>query len=80
MNAKQFKAINSRPGNFGYAECAAADAWLKAYALKKLRKAIGDIDATVAEFTLAMADSHFGSLEVDDMLVKLGCYPKWLNY
>src|ERR1700751_6147352 len=58
-----------------------ADAWVKGYALQQLSewlKEDGRQCSAVGDYVLLMARCHYGSVETDEFLRTLGCYPEWL--
>lgn len=62
-------------------ELRAYDDWIKVHALSHLESWLIEhgVDTTLSEYIKLMARCHFGSIETDELLTKLGCYPDWLG-
>lgn len=60
--------------------CAKADALIRSVATERFivyaRTTI--TNPTVRAFLISMVKCHFGSVEVDEMLTRLNCYPDWM--
>lgn len=67
-------------GNWKPADCRAADALIKDRALKTLAVKLKGFNTSqyVKEYIHMMTRCHYGSVETDDFLTKMGCYPDWL--
>jgi hypothetical protein len=66
---------------YQHSELVAADNWIKAYALQKLRTKLSALESkSIRDFVLLMARCHYGSTETDDFLQKLDCYPTWMAH
>lgn len=59
-------------------KCCAADALIKAEALKALEREVSSLKPALRDWIMLTARTHYGSMETDDMLTALGCYPEWL--
>ena len=55
-----------------------ADQLIKRETLKILEDKLSYIPGTMRKWILTMASVHFGSVETDEMLTKLKCYPDWM--
>lgn len=59
-----------------------ADAWVQHYALEKLRTRMAfnqhmKVPPALRAFVNDMARFHYGSIEVDKLLLDMKCYPTW---
>lgn len=65
---------------YTHAQCVAADQWVKAHAINKFHHVVADanLPGPMRQFIIEMVRCHYGSMEVDNMLTKLKCYPEWL--
>ena len=80
--AKAKEIANSRDlSQYSYEELAKADAWVKNYALAKLQLRLTEQGAKkeLRNYVALMARSTFGSIETDELLVSMNCYPTWLG-
>ena len=68
-------------GDWELEKCRAADALIKRETLAKLmvrlQKEIPN-DTKLRAFVLDMARYKFGTVEVDQLMMHLGCYPEWM--
>lgn len=64
-------------GDWKIEDCRSADELIKQVTLNEFAKEL-DMKSEVGKFTYKMVDYHFGSAEVDELLVKLKCYPDWM--
>jgi hypothetical protein len=55
-----------------------ADQWVKQFALAQLKSKLKS-ELLVRDYVLLMARCHYGSVETDDFLKAMGCYPDWMN-
>lgn len=60
-------------------ECRECDQWIKRYALDKLATAIKDYPEHMRKYITICAKVHFGSIETDELLTALDCYPDWMT-
>lgn len=62
-------------------ECAAADKWVRDYAMKQFRLYLRrcNIEAVTKDFLITMVRCHFGSTNVDELMTELNCYPDWIT-
>jgi hypothetical protein len=80
MNEAEARRVFSEPEtNWPYIACVEADRWMKNYALDKLHAYIAQMPPAIRTFLEQMVEYHFGSVEVDNLLTELGCYPEWLS-
>lgn len=84
MSKQQYLAwlrTRGEPGTWDLNKCRAADALIKREAVRaaerKLKACISNHDVWL--FTMSMIISHFGSVEVDDLMMKLDAYPEWMD-
>jgi hypothetical protein len=69
------------PNDYEREELRAVDRWIKDHALRQLDMHLHKISTTAAlkDFVTAMASFHYGSVEVDELLQALRCYPNWIK-
>ena len=60
-------------------QCVACDRWIEDFAMRKLRLRLRKLPNPIKNYVQLMARCHFGSLETDDFLTELECYPDWLG-
>jgi hypothetical protein len=70
-------ATNLTP--FSHDELVNADNWIKRYALNKLHTALHDVPKPIREYIELMARCHYGSVETDEFLQEMHCYPLWMG-
>ena len=83
MNEAKAKAIYTCKDLSCYThdELVQCDLWVKQYALEHLRTnllGVVGMRKPHSDFILMMATYHYGTVEVDEFLTKLRCYPHWL--
>ena len=66
---------------YSYDQLVAADQFIKAYALDRLEQVLASkgIEHVIGEYIMLMSRCHFGSVETDEFLTSLGCYPAWMD-
>jgi len=66
---------------FPLSELHEVDAWIKNYALTQLRIRLrdGGIQEALVDYILVMARSSMGSVETNNLLIALNCYPSWMS-
>lgn len=67
------------PAKWKRAECIQADRLIEREALAALETHLRKMPKPLAEFVRVCAKAHFGSMETDDMLQALDCYPDWME-
>jgi hypothetical protein len=79
--ARQVVTDQDAGHDVSWQDCKDADRWIKAYALEKFEKGLMQygLPNTLREYLLTCASLHFGSVETDNMLMSLDCYPEWLR-
>lgn len=65
---------------YTHTQLSLADQWIKDKALTKLRFQMAGLPNTVKNYVFLMSRCHFGSVETDQFLTDMGCYPKWMNH
>jgi hypothetical protein len=57
------------------------DKFVRQYTLHKLKGKVNAMRAPVVakDFLVDMVNFHYGSVEVDQLLVRLDCYPPWIK-
>ena len=65
---------------YSYDELHSADEWVKSFALAKLADYLKQeqVPVTLREYILLMSRCHYGSVETDELLLSLSCYPEWI--
>lgn len=68
-------------GTWGPEKCREADALIKRTTLENLEQVLKKEipNKTIQQFTHDMLRLHFGSVEVDQLCMKLGVYPSWME-
>lgn len=68
-------------GTWALADCSAADRHIKVETLKNFDEKLKawSIPQSAKDWIKLSVDAHFGSVEVDDMLTQLNCYPTWME-
>lgn len=58
------------------------DRYIREYALTQFNRHLNNIGTTSAmrNFIYTMVRCHYGSVEVDELLVSLSCYPTWMQH
>lgn len=71
----------SEPAEWSIDDCHKADRLIEREAMAALRTQIALHVRTPAlrQFVEFMAQAHFGSVEVDELLMSLECYPDWMD-
>jgi len=64
--------------DYTHDELAAADRWLRDYSLDRLRRITRGEMRVLRDYAQNMARATYGSVETDEFLNAMGCYPKWL--
>lgn len=61
-------------------KCRAADELIKETTLANFREILRGrhIDPSLKKLLKTMVGAHFGSIEVDEAMIALKCYPDWL--
>lgn len=64
-----------------FQQCREADALIKQETLKKVEQQLPHLirEPQVRQFTYDMIRCHFGSVEVDQLLMHLKSYPEWMH-
>jgi len=82
MNEDKAKEICNATDLSGYThdELREADLFVKNYALDRLREVLDTfvMPKLAREYIVLMASANYGSVETDDFLMSLDCYPDWL--
>lgn len=73
---KQTRAENA--ADWKYEDCQNADQLIKSAALLRFESILQKLDPAIADFLRVCTKTHFGSVECDEMLTKLKCYPDWI--
>ena len=60
-------------------KCHEADALIKRLAIEEFKKHLVGIPEPIARLARDMVHYHYGSIEVDDVLMELKCYPEWID-
>jgi len=68
-----------KPGLWNPEKCRAADLLIKRETIKALNRYLDqqNLDRALETFIKIMVYANFGSIEVDDLLTHLKCYPEW---
>ncbi len=66
---------------YPHEELQKADVWVKNYALAKLQLQLTQLNTRVdiKNYIALMARAHYGSMETDEFLMSLHCYPTWME-
>jgi hypothetical protein len=75
----KWRQTRGGPGSWSHADCQAADRLIKQVALAEFKKKLTCEHEPVNQLALHMVEAHFGSVEVDQALMALKCYPDWLG-
>ena len=61
-------------------QCQALDRFIRIFALHQFKNKVEAMRAPVVlkDFIIDMVKLHYGSVEVDRLLVDLKCYPEWM--
>lgn len=83
MSKNQYLAwLKSRGeiGTWDHTACRAADALVKREAMRNFRIYCNKhLPKEVRDWVWSVANAHFGSVDVDDMLTALKMYPDWIE-
>lgn len=60
-------------------DCRKADEWIKVYACKVFLGKTKNYPKPIRDYLVTMVRCHFGSVETDELLIELGCYPEWMG-
>lgn len=73
------------PGTWDIEACCEADALIRHTALENLKSRLqkevkypNNTPQVIVDFVMDMATSLFGSVEVDNLCLRLECYPDWI--
>lgn len=66
--------------SYSHEELAAADRWMRDYALGEFRAHLKrcSMSQRLRDWANGMARATYGSVETDSILTDLRCYPRWL--
>lgn len=73
-----WKASRGEAGTWDLSMCRAADNLIKTVVMANLEAAILHIPYRTREYVQLMVSCHYGSVETDEYLTGLKCYPDWL--
>lgn len=78
---KWLKTRPADPAEWDHKDCAEADALIRRETLRTFEAKVRHlpIPAVLKEWLVCSTGAHFGSVEVDDVLTNLDCYPKWME-
>ncbi len=65
--------------NWKHEDCYAADAHIKQVALDNLEQKLSEQPEALRDFVMIYADVGYGSVETDEFLMKLECYPDYVE-
>ena len=77
MDEAKAKAISANPSGHTHTECAQADRWIKDYALERFEEETKAIPQPLRDYIKPMVRLHYGTIETDQLLTALKCYPDW---
>lgn len=72
-----WKQTRGEAGTWKYEDCANADELIEQEALKAF-EAFLPKSGPITDFFRVCVKAHMGSIECDQMLTKLHCYPDWM--
>ncbi len=81
MNIEEYKRIREVPTeDCSFIECMEADNFVKVETLKKLDRMLGNhyLSDIIKAFVSEMCEHYFGTIEIDEFLLKFGAYPDWI--
>jgi hypothetical protein len=85
ITEQRVKEIWSRPisdlVNVARSELRQVDTWIKATTLRNLRNELiaQGCTETLREYVVLISEHRFGSIETDQFLHNLNCYPEWMK-
>jgi hypothetical protein len=83
MDEAKAREITSSKDLSGYSclELRKADEWIQNYALTKLQLTLTEkgVMKEARAYIALMARCHYGSVETDEFLMSMNCYPSWLQ-
>ena len=66
------------PAEWDRKACIEADLLIKQEALKELARQMASYPNSIKNYVNLMARCHYGSVETDQFLLELNCYPDWM--
>jgi hypothetical protein len=75
----QWLASRGPSGSWDHEACRTADQLIKDETLKTFANKIEGLNPELEQWIISLANHHFGSVETDNMLTSLDCYPSWIN-
>jgi len=83
MTKAEYIKIKSSKTGFAacsHGECVDADVLIKRFALRKLSSVVrkSNLPKPIADWVMLSASVYFGSGDVDEMLMAIKAYPKWM--
>lgn len=78
---KKWLASRGPIGDWALSDCIAADRCVREHTLTNARRILRDRIRTpmIRQYLELMLETHFGSVETDDLLRHLGAYPEWID-
>lgn len=70
---------STQPHEWDRDDCINADNHIEHATLLELEHKLRGTKEELRVFVVGMARAHFGSAEVDELMVALGCYPSYMN-
>ncbi len=81
MTKEEYLALKDVPiKDWSYVQCTEADALIKVMATQQFAETITamNLPKILQDYIILMVRIHFGSVETDDLLTTLKCYPDWM--
>jgi hypothetical protein len=59
-------------------ECREAEMWVRQFALEQFRAKTRKLPKPYKAYIRLMVRYHFGSMQTNDLLTELDCFPEWM--